>query len=109
MRNYLIKHKKQMTFWSNEWGWTDVQSADFFSEEEKQNIHYLPIAGIWITTWEAKSIQFSRFISECEACGVFSNEDHMQEVADGMDLELEDLFGIISQAQIEFAELCKKL
>jgi hypothetical protein len=108
LRNYLIKHKKQMMFWSNEWGWTDVQSADFFSAGEREGLS-LPTDGVWISTWEAKSIQFSRFISECEACGVFSNEELMQEVADGMDLELEDLFNIVDQAQIEFAELCKKL
>jgi hypothetical protein len=108
MKNYLIKNKKQMNFWSNEWGWTDVQSADLFSADEKKTLN-LPVDGMWITIWEAKSVQFFRFIAECEACGVFSDEDHMQEVADGMDLELQDLFGIISQAQNEFAEFCKKI
>jgi hypothetical protein len=57
MKKYLIKNKKQSTFWSNSLGWVNFESASHFSEEEKQNIHYLPIDGIWITIWAVNSIK----------------------------------------------------
>jgi len=55
--------------------------------------------GRWTTLWEVNSIQFARFIAECEACGVFTDEARLEEVAESMDLDIDEVFELVSRAQ----------
>ncbi len=44
---YLIQMEDNPAmFWSNEFGWTDIESADGFSQEEMESLR-LPIDGKW--------------------------------------------------------------
>jgi len=108
MKPYIIQNKSENSYWSNEDGWVDVDSATKFSEKEILEFN-LPTDGKWITLWEINSIQFSRFIAECEGFGVFENEERMEQVAEQMDLDIDELYQIISRAQYEFAKFCKSL
>lgn len=96
---YKIGNLKNPTlFWSNEIGWVDQYEADVFSRDQQTYLN-LPIEGHWVPLWSIDLAQFSRFIAECEACGVFTDKEKMQEVADSMDLEFHQVFSIINRAQ----------
>ena len=44
---YLIQREDNSAmFWSNEYGWTDIESADSFSIEEIESLR-LPMQGKW--------------------------------------------------------------
>ena len=98
---YVIQNEKGTEYWSNDDGWVDIKSATPFSEQEKLTLN-LPIGGKWTTLWEVNSIQFARFIAECEACGIFNDELRLEEVADSMDLDIDEVFEIISRAQGDY-------
>lgn len=98
---FVIRNQKCTEFWSNENGWGCIEEANVFSEAESAAIH-LPVGGSWVRLWECNQIQFARFIAECEACGVFCNELLMNHVANEMDLDMPELFQIVSRAQEEF-------
>lgn len=108
MKPYVIRNESGTEFWSNEDGWVDLASATKFTPDEYKSLN-LPIGGTWITLWEINAVQFARFIAECEACGVFSDEVRMEEVAESMDLELDEVYEIISNAQDDFSEMCKSI
>lgn len=100
MSPFVIINSRQ-EFWSNQIGWTDITEATKFTLEETTTFN-LPTGGKFISLWEVNGIQFSRFIAECEACGVFTDEDRMMQVADEMDLDLDEVFEIVSRAQEVF-------
>jgi|694.fasta_scaffold03312_27 hypothetical protein len=87
MTLYVVQHKTEPAFWSNTEGWVDLNSGTKFTSEERCTLN-LPTEGTWITLWEANSIQFSRFITECKAHGVFSDEDKMEQVAESLDFDV---------------------
>lgn len=101
MNPYIIGNVNQTEFWSNEDGWADLASATRFTEKEKETLR-LPMDGSWLTLWEVNSIQFARFIAECEAGGVFSDKDRMEQVAGEMDLSLDEVYELVSRAQTEW-------
>ena len=104
MNPYIIGNvntEKKTEFWSNEDGWADLASATRFTEKEKETLR-LPMDGSWLTLWEVNSIQFARFIAECEAGGVFSDKDRMEQVAGEMDLSLDEVYELVSRAQTEW-------
>lgn len=91
------------TFWSNEDGWVDQDSADLFSRDE-QTYLTLPVEGYWVPLWSMDLIQFARLIDECEACGMFNDDDRLQQVADSMDCTIEQVASIIDRAKIRWDE-----
>lgn len=98
MRPFVVKNKEAEEYWSNIHGWTDISEATRFTENEAKEYN-LPTDGEWVSLWEVNSIQFARFIAECEACGVFSDEHKLVQVSDEMDLSLEEVYSIVSRAQ----------
>lgn len=98
MKPYVITNLKGTEFWSNEFGWTDISESTKFFEEETKTLN-LPMEGKWMTLWEVNSLQFARFIAECEACGIFTDEDRLLQVCDSMDLELDEVYEIVGRAQ----------
>lgn len=99
MKPYLIQNS-QGEFWSNSDGWVVPANATNFSKKEKDEFN-LPVDGRWVTYWEVDLVQFARLISECAATGMFDGEE-IEEVADTMNLELSDVYEIISRAQKVF-------
>jgi hypothetical protein len=95
---YVIANEKNTEYWSNEDGWVDISSATRFSKADTKVFH-LPTDGHWVTFWEVNSLQFARFIAECEAAGVFCDSERMLLVADSMDLDTDEVFEIVSRAQ----------
>lgn len=100
MSLFVIINSRQ-EFWSNQVGWTDITEATKFTLEETQTFN-LPTGGKFTPLWEVDGLQFARFIAECEACGVFADEERMMQVADEMDLELDEVFELVSRAQEVF-------
>ena len=98
MKPYVIQNQNGTEYWSNDDGWVDITSATRFGEQEKVTVN-LPMFGTWTTLWEVNSIQFARFIAECEACGVFTDEARLEEVAESMDLDIDEVFELVSRAQ----------
>ena len=44
---YIIQNKNdEELYWSNQWGWCDIDEADRFSEDEKNTLN-LPLEGKW--------------------------------------------------------------
>ena len=106
---YIISNQAKTEVWSNENGWVDADSATRFSRKETQQFS-LPTDGQWVALWEVDSLQFIRLIAECESYGVFSNSlPTMRKVAEEMDLDLDDLFEIISRAQERWDKYKTKL
>lgn len=105
---FIINEKNKNLFWNNENGWGSFDTSDSFSIEEKVRLN-LPQEGVWVSAWEVDTIQFARLIAECEACGVFADEERMMQVADEMDLEMDELFGIIDRAMNRFEQAKEKI
>lgn len=95
---YVIANEKGTEFWSNDDGWVDIASASRFSKQDTELLN-LPVGGHWVTLWEVNALQFARFIAECEACGVFNDETRLQQVAEEMDLDTDEVFELVSRAQ----------
>jgi hypothetical protein len=98
MKPFVIKNECGTEFWSNDNGWTDIGSATHFTQDETRSLN-LPTGGTWVTLWEVNCLQFTRFIAECEACGVFNDEDRLAQVAESMDIEINDVYELVSRAQ----------
>lgn len=103
---YVIANEKNTEYWNNDNGWVDISSATLFNEEDTEVLN-LPVGGHWVTLWEVNSLQFARFIAECEAVGVFSDESIMEQVAEEMDLDTDEVFQLVSRAQ-EYFDTWKK-
>lgn len=52
---YIKSTTEEDTYWSNEWGWTDLSEATPFNEGEDE-IFLLPIGGEWVTIEQLQSI-----------------------------------------------------
>lgn len=105
---YVINNRSDSSqWWSNEFGWVDLDSADLFSIDEQRHLH-LPMDGYWVPLWSVDVIQFARFIVECNAAGVF-NQDRLLEVCESMDLEYDQLLSLIERAEIRWEEQKEKL
>lgn len=98
MKSFVIKNERGTEFWSNDDGWVDIGSATRFTQEETRTLN-LSMGGSWVTLWDVDALQFSRFIAECEACGVFADEDLMSQVGESMDLEIDEIYEIVNRAQ----------
>ena len=105
---FIINKKNKNLFWNNENGWGSFDTADSFSLEEKVRLN-LPQEGVWVSAWEVDTIQFARFIDECQAAGVFNDEELMSDVCESMDLEMDELFGIIDRAMNRFEQAKEKI
>lgn len=100
----VINKDNQHEFWSNEFGWTDFEEADYFTEDEKQDYN-APLGGEWISLWQANCLQFARLIAEAEAAGVWRMVEDTpvwNEMLESMDLEDRDIFEIVERAQRVF-------
>ena len=91
-------------FWNNENGWVDFDSADSFSVEEQRSLN-LPNEGEWISAWEVDTVQFARFIDECQAAGIFDDDESLSQVAESMDLEIDEVYNIIDRAMSLFQRI----
>ena len=105
---FIINEKNKNLFWNNEHGWVDFDSADSFSVEESRSLN-LPDEGEWISAWEVDTVQFARFIDECQAAGVFNDDDRLSQVAESMDLEIDEIYNIIDRAMSLFERTKEKI
>lgn len=105
---FIINEKNKNLFWNNENGWGSFDTSDSFSLEEKESLN-LPQEGVWVSAWEVDTIQFARLIDECQAAGVFNDEELMSDVCESMDLEMDELFGIIDRAMNRFEQAKEKI
>ena len=46
-RNEMNDDTWETLYWSNEWGWTGIEEADQFTEEEAAELN-LPVGGDWV-------------------------------------------------------------
>lgn len=97
MVQYVIRDLRGDAFWSNAEGWVDWEWADRFTEEERLTFR-LPTHGRWVTVWEATAVQFAELLAKCMAAGVFRDE-RMEEVAESMHLDVEEVFTVVGWAQ----------
>ena len=88
-------------FWSNEFGWTSLDQATFFTEEETQTLNTTAPDGIWVmahepleASWDNNYVQFARLIAEINATFPISFDEWegLKESMDLNDAELNDLF-----------------
>lgn len=102
---FLIGNKLEPhEFWSNEDGWVDQDDADLFDRDEQKYLN-LPTEGYWVPLWSIDLTQFARFIAECEAAGIFNDdEERLNQVAESMDLEFDQVLSIIDRAQNRWDE-----
>lgn len=106
---YCIVHRvNQHEFWSNEFGWTDFEEADYFSHQETLDLN-LPVDGRWKQLWEVNCLQFARLIAEAEAIGLWAGPKVMEVLSDDMDLDPKEIAQIISRAQRVFEISKEKL
>ena len=105
---YVIGSKvEENVFWSNEFGWADLDSAERFTIEEKQELN-LPMDGYWIPLWSVDMIQFVRLLAECNQAGIFTLEN-LAPVAESMDLEEDQILSIIERAENRWEEEKEKI
>jgi hypothetical protein len=110
---YVIGSKvEENVFWSNEFGWADLDSAERFTIEEKQELN-LPMDGYWIHMWsvdniEFDMIQFVRLLAECNQAGIFTLEN-LAPVAESMDLREDQILSIIERAENRWEEEQEKI
>jgi hypothetical protein len=97
MKPYVICNDRNTEYWSNDLGWVGIDDATRFSAADITRLS-LPIGGRWITLWEIDTLQFARFIAECEACYVFADTDRLNQVADSMDLDIDEVCELIDRA-----------
>ena len=45
--NEMVDDTWETLYWSNEWGWTGIEEADRFTEEEASAL-VLPVGGQWV-------------------------------------------------------------
>ena len=105
---FIINEKNKNLFWNNENGWGSFDTSDSFSTEDKESLN-LPQEGEWISAWEVDTIQFARFIDECQAVGVFNDDDRLSQVAESMDLEIDEIYNIIDRAMSLFERTKEKI
>ncbi len=80
MCTYVIKMVDDESYWSNEFGWSDLETCDIFTEEEKTNLN-LPLHGEW---------------------SLFEEED------DNSNEEIEQAFSKLEDAFYEFSNIVKE-
>ena len=95
---YVITTEKKNLFWSREHGWTSIEKATIFSQAATINFT-LTGDSLWLPLWEVDQIQFARFIAECEAYGLFDDAEKLADVAEEMDLDLDDVCNLIDRAK----------
>jgi hypothetical protein len=106
---FVIGHRRDGdSFWNDDVGWVSIDRSSRYTEEEKSQIPHLPLDGYWVPLWSVDFVQFARFITEAEACGVFENTTTMQSVADSMDLSLDQVMSIVDRAQNRWAEMVQR-
>lgn len=54
--------------------------------------------------WNNNAIQFPRLIAELESAGIFSIEN-VEKVAEEMDLDVSEVYSLVSRAQAEWDEI----
>ena len=88
-------------FWSNEQGWGDLESADFYSAPRTIT---LPIDGIWLglndplePDWDNNYVQFARLIAEINATVDIKEED-WKELCESMDLQEDEVNQLFDRA-----------
>jgi len=45
--NEMVDDTWEALYWSNQWGWTGIEEADAFTEEEAGKLN-LPVGGEWV-------------------------------------------------------------
>jgi len=48
MHNVIVRHGPDVQFWSNDLGWTDLENATRFTDEERKTLN-LPMNSYWAT------------------------------------------------------------
>jgi hypothetical protein len=95
---YVIRDLHGDAFWSNESGWVDWEWADRFTEADRLTFN-LPTHSRWVTVWEANAVQFAELLAKCAAAGVFRDDERMQDVAESMHLDVNEVFTVVGWAQ----------
>jgi hypothetical protein len=108
LQTYVIMNMDNVhEFWSSEHGWTQINLAEGFSVEEKENFD-LPDAGIWVLTQHLKTLELARLVSASDHFGCFEDAQRLRKVADEMNLDIETVWTIINHTHTLWENCCHK-
>lgn len=102
--------QEEPMYWSNSEGWTTLDQASFYTNEEMREYEWsLPLPdGIWVMSddpfdpdWENDFVQFARMLSEINSTVDLPPED-WKKLEESMDLEIGDIDNIFDRAMEVF-------
>lgn len=95
-------------YWREDGCWVPLLSATLYTVVQRESA-MLPARGAWTSYWEIDEVQFPRLLAEAEAVGLFAQTELLQQLAESMDLTIEQIGEIVDRAQSAFERTSKAL
>lgn len=105
---FIIANKfNDNLFWNSESGWSSIEEADFFTQEDMQSLEVVK-NGYWCPLWSVDFIQFARTLSEVLEINLLSDSQIMR-IAESMNLDVDNIYSLLSRAQCRWEEFKEKV